>query len=90
MGSHQFSWVKMLLPTPWTLEAGLGSELLSSLGASISHNSTTGHVVLGSPIRSNEYVTAFAERSIEEARRILKREAHFQRPSPGQRLHRCS
>ena len=54
------------------LEVGLGSDLLSSLGASISHISTTGHVVLGSPIGSKEYITAFAERLIEEARRILK------------------
>ena len=32
----------------------------------------TGHVVLGSPVGSNEYVTAFAERAIDEARRILR------------------
>ena len=32
--------------TPHTLKAGLGSDLLSSLGASIAHISTTGHVLV--------------------------------------------
>ena len=45
--------------------------LLSSLGASISLISSTGHVVLGSPIGSSDYITSFAERAIDEARRIL-------------------
>ena len=60
--------------TPHTLiEAGLGSELLSSLGASISHFYHWACTsALGFPIGSNEYTAAFTERSIEEARRILK------------------
>ena len=57
--------------TPSTIEDNFGPQLLSSLGASISLNSSTGHVVLGSPIGSNDYVTTFAERAIDEARRIL-------------------
>ena len=46
--------------------------MLASLGASISHISSSGHIVLGSPIRSQEYASTFAERTIDEARRILK------------------
>ncbi len=57
--------------TPNTLESTLGSNLLASLGASLSHISSSGHIVLGSPIGSHEYATTFAERTIEEARRIL-------------------
>ena len=58
--------------TPRTIVDNLGPELLSSLGASISQISSTGHVVLGSPIGSNEHITAFAEHAIDEARRILR------------------
>ena len=60
--------------TPNTVETTLGSNLLASLGASLSHISSSGHIVLGSPIGSHEYASTFpfAERSIEEARRILK------------------
>ena len=59
--------------TSRTIVDNLGPELLSSLGASISQISSTGHVVLGSPIGSNEHVTAFAEHAaIDEARRILR------------------
>ena len=50
----------------------IGSNLLASLGASISHITSSGHIVLGSPIRSQEYASTFAERTIDEARRILK------------------
>jgi len=50
----------------------IGSNLLASLGASISHISSSGHIVLGSPIRSQEYASTFAERTIDETRRILK------------------
>ena len=57
--------------TPATIEFNFGPQLLSSLGASISLISSTGHVVLGSPIGSSHYVTTFAERAIDEARRIL-------------------
>ena len=46
--------------------------MLASLGASLSHISSSGHIVLGLPIGSHEYASTFAERSIEEARRILK------------------
>ena len=58
--------------TPNTLESTLGSDLLASLGASISHISSSGHIVLGSPIGSQEYASTFAERKIDEARRVLK------------------
>jgi hypothetical protein len=57
---------------PNTLSSTLGSNLLASLGASISHISSSGHIVLGSPIGSQEYATTFAEHKIEEARRVLK------------------
>ena len=57
--------------TPATIEDNFGPQLLSSLGASISLISSTGHVVLGSPIGSSDYITTFAERAIDEARRIL-------------------
>ena len=57
--------------TPATIEDTFGHQLLSSLGASISLISSTGHVVLGSPIGSSEYITSFAERAIDEARRVL-------------------
>ena len=57
---------------PNTLESTLGSNLLASLGASISHISSSGHIVLGSPIGSQEYASTFAERTIDETRRILK------------------
>ena len=46
--------------------------LLASLGASISHISSSGHIVLGSPIGSQEYASTFAEHKIDEARRVLK------------------
>ena len=46
--------------------------MLASLGASISHISSSGHIVLGSPIGSQEYASTFAERTIDETRRILK------------------
>ena len=59
--------------TPNPLESSLGSNLLASLGASISHISSSGHIVLGSPIiGSQEYASTFTERSIDEALRILK------------------
>ena len=59
--------------TPNTLESTLGSnDLLASLGASISHISSSGHIVLGSPIGSQEYASTFAEHKIGEARRVLK------------------
>ena len=59
--------------TPNTLESTLGSNLLASLGASLSHISSSGHIVLGSPIiGSQEYASTFTERSIDEALRILK------------------
>ena len=57
---------------PNTLSSTLGSNLLASLGASISHISSSGHIVLGSPIGSQEYATTFAEHKIDEARRVLK------------------
>jgi len=57
---------------PNTLSTTLGSNLLASLGASISHISSSGHIVLGSPIGSQEYATTFAEHKIDEARRVLK------------------
>ena len=57
--------------TPAAIESNFGPQLLSSLGASISLISSTGHVVLGSPIGSSDYITTFAERAIDEARRIL-------------------
>ena len=57
--------------TPSTIEDNFGPQLLSSLGASISLISSTGHVVIGSPIGSSDYVTTFAERTIDEAQRIL-------------------
>ena len=46
--------------------------MLASLGASISHISSSGHIVLGSPIGSQEYASTFAEHKIDEARRVLK------------------
>ena len=48
---------------PNTLSSTLGSNLLASLGASISHISSSGHIVivLGSPIGSQEYASTFAE-----------------------------
>ena len=57
---------------PNTLESTLGSNLLASLGASISHISSSGHIVLGYPIGSQEYASTFAEHKIGEARRVLK------------------
>ena len=57
---------------PNTLSSTLGSNLLASLGASISHISSSGHIVLGSPIGSQEYAASFAEHKIDEARRVLK------------------
>ena len=57
---------------PNTLSSTLGSNLLASLGASISHISSSGHIVLGSPIGSQEYASTFAEHKIDEARRVLK------------------
>ena len=57
---------------PNTLSSTLGSNLLASLGASISHISSSGHIVLGSPIESQEYASTFAEHKIDEARRVLK------------------
>ena len=57
---------------PNTLSSTLGSNLLASLGASISHISSSGHIVLGSPIGCQEYASNFAEQKIDEARRVLK------------------
>jgi len=51
------------------LEAGLGSDLLSRLDATIRHD---GHNVLGTPIGTKEFMTSFAQRAVDEAIRIRK------------------
>ena len=55
--------------TPQALESGLGSDLLTRLGASICHD---GHTVLGTPIGTEEFMTIFAQRAVDEAFGIRK------------------
>ena len=60
--------------TPQSLEAGLGSDLLTRrLDATICHDghtTCTGHAVLGTSIGSDECITTFAQHSVDEAIRV--------------------
>ena len=60
--------------TPQSLEVGLpGSDLLTRLDATICHDghtTCTAHVVLGTPIGSDEFMTIFAQHSVDEAIRV--------------------
>ena len=53
--------------SPQALESGLGSELLSRLDATICHD---GHIVLGTPIGTAEFMTIFTQRAVDEAIKI--------------------
>ena len=55
--------------SPQALEAGLGSDLLSRLDATICRD---GHNVFGTPIGTEEFMTSFAQRAVDEAIRIRK------------------
>jgi|TARA_B100000513_G_scaffold143220_1_gene65718 hypothetical protein len=55
--------------TPQALESGLSSDLLTRLDATICHD---GHTVLGTPIGTEEFMTTFAQRAVDEAIRIRK------------------
>ena len=58
---------------PQSLEAGLGSDLLTRLDATICHDghtSCTGHAILGTPIGAEEFISYFAQHAVDEAIRF--------------------
>ena len=59
---------------PWSLEAGLGPDLLTFLDATICHDghtACTGHIALGTPIGTiKEDRTTFAQHAVDQAIRV--------------------
>ena len=74
--------------TPQSLEAGLGSNLLTLLDATICHDghtACTGHTVFGTPIGTKRIAATFAQHAVDEAIhvRMLISELVLDRDSTG-------